>query len=493
MSSSFTERLLHKDEEPYLRPTTEGTVAILLSIFVAFFALGGDTSAEIATRVSWIVGVGLFISVLADWRVGLRNLIRVDLMALAALYFLTFFEFIASEQQEFSFTVSVFEAQHGLRASLVGFAAIALGRHFVRPGHGDLPFTKAPRISPRFLFFILCSSFFLANIYMWIAVDFNPRAWFDGLVGARFSQPWARGRLGNITSLLTELQLFGYIVPPLAGLIFSKFREYSITQLAITLLLLLTMLFIGFASGTRNIFGVQLAGLLGGFIIARQHLKLRTIISSALVIALVFVVASEHMLTFRGIGLGKYVQFGYHKEVGLSIFGKNVAEVSDDPFVSEDENEAYFVDLNLRNISKLTVLFPEQYPYLGFNLPWVALTLPVPRAFWPGKPEGLRVSIEEAIGVKGLTLSTTWVGEAYITWGIPGVIIFGCGLGMFFSYWNRLGSRTDSVYALLVYAVGIFAAVITMRSVMTMTTALLPPLALIVFARLLRERLHSDS
>ena len=79
-----------------------------------------------------------------------------------------------------------------------------------------------------------------------------------------------------------------------------------------------------------------------------------------------------------------------------------------------------FVDYNLYAICKLVEVFPHKKPYLGLEIPYQALIRPIPRAIWKGKPEGLSTSIEDALGVEGLTISASFVGEAYMSGGMRG-------------------------------------------------------------------------
>ena len=45
--------------------------------------------------------------------------------------------------------------------------------------------------------------------------------------------------------------------------------------------------------------------------------------------------------------------------------------------------------------------FPRTHPFLGFEIPYQALIRPIPRAIWPGKPEGLSMTIEDVMEVEG--------------------------------------------------------------------------------------------
>ena len=113
---------------------------------------------------------------------------------------------------------------------------------------------------------------------------------------------------------------------------------------------------------------------------------------------------------------------------------------------------------------------------LGMEIPYLAAVRPIPRAIWKGKPEGLSVSVEEDVfQLKGLTISSTFIGEGYMSGGLAGVTLYGLALGVLAGMWSRMASPRNGELGILIYASGFFAVVITMRSIMTLTTALLTP------------------
>ena len=71
---------------------------------------------------------------------------------------------------------------------------------------------------------------------------------------------------------------------------------------------------------------------------------------------------------------------------------------------------------------------------------------------------------------------------------------FGVGLasllfGILAAWWNRRFVPGTNLYQNLLYASGIFAALISMRSLFWLTTAILPTIALVVYANwFLRKR-----
>jgi len=102
---------------------------------------------------------------------------------------------------------------------------------------------------------------------------------------------------------------------------------------------------------------------------------------------------------------------------------------------------------------------------------------------WPGKPEGLSAGIEEALGVRGMTLSATIVGEAYMAGGLLAVLLFSLLFGAAASMWN--GVARDGNSSRLLYPSGLVCAALSMRSMLQMVPLMLPTLALWFFLRYL--------
>ncbi len=178
-----------------------------------------------------------------------------------------------------------------------------------------------------------------------------------------------------------------------------------------------------------------------------------TVICTAGVV--VALVASQLMLQFRNDGM------------------KNWLAAAPVPAETGAEREM-FVDYNLYAICRLIETFPKNVHYLGWEIPYAAIIRPIPRAIWPSKPEGLTSSIEDALGVENMTISATFVGEAYMSGGLFAVALAGLAFGALFGWWNYIASLRNSEMGILIYSSGFFAAVISMRSMLVFTTALLP-------------------
>jgi hypothetical protein len=198
-----------------------------------------------------------------------------------------------------------------------------------------------------------------------------------------------------------------------------------------------------------------------GYCFAANRRQVKEIVIIALCSAVAVVVSTKVMLDFRDVGLKDYIAEGYYKE----------------PAHTHQEGQALAVDNNLYAISRMVEYFPRHHAYTGMEIPYLALIHPIPRVLWPGKPQGMSISVEDIFGANGWTVATSVVGEEYIMHGIPAVFLMSVLFGACCAWWNLLASPKNSEFGILVYASGFFSAVITMRSMNWFSTALLPTLA----------------
>jgi hypothetical protein len=435
-----------------------GTFAALIGLAATALFLQGKEPSQVVASGAIGVGLSLALSFAADLRHGFQNLIRADVMALLAFYFLTLFEFLFP-QPDFDDMIIVASAYNGTLVVLVAFAGLLIGRHLLRPKRQPFGEALTREVPAAWLTLIFWSCMAVGYSHMLIAVNFNVIEMVDWMMAPRFAQPWARGRLGDWKALLIELGLLLYLLPPLAGIILARRHRYSRFQVALITLALLFSIFAGFASGTRNIFATYLVTFLIGYAFAAPpEYKKQFILLSAVSAVLMFA-STIIMLEFRNIGFRNYLE-GQRRP-------------------AEAVEQSLFVDYNLYAIGKLTEVFPKRQPYLGWEIPYQALIRPIPRAIWKNKPEGLSASIEDALGAEGLTIAASFAGEAFMSGGKFAVLIAGLFFGAVTGWWSFLSSPRNSELGILIYASGFFAAVISMRSLLVFTTALLPTVAAI--------------
>ncbi len=450
------------------QPTPASTFLLLSGLAASLLLMQGDSPSALAKSAALGIGLSLTLSMVGELFGNIRNLVRADVMALAALYFLTVFEFLFP-QHDFDELVGIDEARTALTLCHLAFAGIGLGRHFTPALSPRLKKTLKSEFPTSLLVTLFCLALVGGYFYQLAAVNFSVGDWFNYMMSPRFSQPWGRGRLGDWKALVGELGMIVNLVPPIGGIIFARRREYSRNVLILVSLGVGLTFFSGFAGGTRNVLATYLATFTVAYAFSLNKKNKRELFVVGGISAAVMLAATVVMLEFRNIGFLNYLD-GYRNE--------DYAE----------ERSTVFVDYNLYVIAKLTEVFPEKHPYLGMEIPYLAVIRPIPRAIWPGKPEGMSMGIEEALGAEGLTLASTFIGEAYISGGSFGVFATALVFGIILGWWNRLGSPDNSPFGHLVFASGFFAAVISMRSMLVFTTAILPTIAAIMLGTWLLRR-----
>jgi hypothetical protein len=445
----------------YPHPHVNGTVAALLGLALTALLSNGDLPSTVARGAAIGGLLSIVLSMAFDFQIsGLRNLIRADLMAILAFYFLTLFEFLFP-QPHFDTLISVQTTHYSLLMVELGFAGLFIGRHFLHPRKQPFQHTLTYEIPAAWTVVIFWACFFIGYFHMLIAVDFNVVVMCQWFLDPRFTQPWQRGKFGDWKALLVELGLFIYLIPPLAGIMIARRHRYGTLSLALVFCGLLFTFWYGFTSGTRNIFASYLVTFLIAYSFALPFAKQKELIILCATCGVVMVAATYIMLQFRNIGFRNYIEGNYEP-----------------PPPGE---KTMFVDYNLYAICRLVEVFPNQQHYLGWEIPYQALIRPIPRAMWPGKPEGLSSSIEDALGAgEGVTISASFVGEAYMSGGVGAVLVIALVFGALTGWWSHLASPKNSELGILIYASGFFATVISMRSIFVFTTALLPTVAALI-------------
>ena len=456
-------------ERPW--PRMDATLAALAGLIGTAFAMANDSSL-FSSHLAHTTAVGVLVTLLASFafeaRGGMKNLVRPDLVGILALYYLTLYEFLFP-QPYFDRNVGDVHAVYlALWAVIIGFIGLFIGRHLVPRGSQPFADVMTKPVPPLWLMTVLWVSFFAGFLHVLLGVNFDLPKILDAMLKARFEQPWGRSRLGDWKALINELQLLLYLVPPIFGLMLGKRERYSALSLLLAAMAFLWLLFFGFAAGTRTVFAAYLVTFLIAFTFSSPPQRRAQVIVVAAICGGMMVMATKVMLEMRTVGLRHW----WAGEV---------------PTMVTRQNSSVFVDDNLYAIAVLAQYFPDQNGghYLGFEIPYLALIRPIPRAIWPGKPVGMSVSIEQVFNVKGMTIAATFVGEAYISGGLFAVALEGMILGILATFWNRFSSPKNSELGLLVYSSGFFAVTITMRSCFALTTALLPCIAGILFGKFL--------
>jgi hypothetical protein len=462
------------------RPNGGATACWLVGLLLSCFMLSGETSTEVASHGALCVA-GTFVvatgfEILRNW----KALLRPDIVALLALYGLTFFEFLLPQPQV-NEMVNAKSMHTACTLAFLAFGSMAVGRHLAPRAPKFLEDLVQRPTPPRVLLTVFWLSFFLGTFYMLLAVDFNVLKMIDRMMGPRFTQPWGRGRYGDARALLNELGAMINLVPPVAGLILSsreKYRPY--TWIAVALVYAFC-LFMGLAGSTRNVLAAYIITFLIAYSLNLTRKRMLEFGVLCLCGAIGFYGASKIMLETRTVGLKGY------------LAARSEARALPQISFEASEAESFFVDLNLVNVAQLADVFPSKHEFLGLEVPYVALTHPIPRVLWPGKPEGLSLSMEDALGVGSeMTISSTYIGEAYMAGGAFAVIFTGLMFGVLTGWWARFAVGLSSGLGLLIYASGFLAIAISMRSLYVFSVAILPTIAALVLAMLLTRKAKGE-
>jgi hypothetical protein len=468
--SISTEESNGRRSQHAFKPNAAATGCWIIGLLATYLTLSADSPERLAAHAAIGVGLTLLVATGFELTQGVRSIFRPDIIAFVALYFLTFFEFLLPQPLVNQMTTTA-AMYHACWLALLAFGSIAVARHFAPPLPAFLvDVVRRPTAgSTLLLVFALC--LFIGVLYMLLAVNFNVFEMIDQMMGPRFTQPWSRGRFGDWKSLLNQLADIIDLVPPLGGLILARRQRYHWSAIILVVAGVLFCLFQAVASGTRNVLATYLITFLVAYALSVPRKRRLELAGLGVAAIIGFFLSSSIMLKTRTIGLKEYLS----NSAQTNLTAPSIA--------LPDDNNSFFVDLNLVNVSELTTVFPKAHNFLGFEVPYIAAVAPIPRALWPGKPIGLSVSLEDALGAGDeMTLSTTFIGEGYMAGGALGVVIAGCFFGIFTGWWSRLAPFIVSELGFLIYASGFVGIAISMRSLYVLTTAALPTLASILIA-----------
>jgi oligosaccharide repeat unit polymerase len=325
------------------------------------------------------------------------------------------------------------------------FAAIALFALAVQIG-GTLKPKPLPRIvrkivstnySPRSLMTMLIVCFLLGMFNFAFSSDFSPTAMINGLLQARFSAPWARGQLGGWNAFSDFLVNFGYVLPTFTVMLALAKQKWTHRSVLFGLLLSIIFLIFVVQGGGRRIPGVMLgAAALTAILYNRHRLKLRYIAVFGLV-SFCTILLMDVMITNRNEGFHDFSYQGLH---------------------------AIRVDDNFLRLGQVMQYVPDAHPYVGSKWLLFLLVRPVPRVIWPEKPVDAGFSLPKLLHEKDVTLSYSTIGECYVAFGWLGVAVGGLVFGVLARWWSQLLDDRVSITSVALYATGLMAIFLGIRS-----------------------------
>src|SRR5262249_20661820 len=133
-------------------------------------------------------------------------------------------------------------------------------------------------LQPANIFLLFVFAALVGYLHMLVAVNFDPFEIFRQISLPRFSQSWSRGRYGDAYALLYEWQMLIYLIPPIAGLIYARTKEYNIFQKVIVTIVFAFTFYYAFASGTRNVIAIYVMTFAGAYFLTKPGIKLRQVL-----------------------------------------------------------------------------------------------------------------------------------------------------------------------------------------------------------------------
>lgn len=258
------------------------------------------------------------------------------------------------------------------------------------------------------------------------AVDFDIPVMFSYIGMNRWEVPWARGQLGGWGSFIDQLPYFGYVLPSLTAVLLVR-RGFSVTTLLSVAMSVVMLVFLA-QGGGRRIIGVTCGAALIVWVQLQPKLNVRKVLTIGVaVIALLWLM--QFMLNIRTVGYAEFALRG------------------------QSEYDYLHVDDNFLRLAQVIEIVPAEHDYVyGQQLVFAAVR-PIPRVFWPNKPVDPGFDLPTEVGLRGVSLSTSIIGEWYLSFGWIGVLVGGWLHGRLSNAANALryaGSHNPIVFALTV-------------------------------------------
>ena len=228
------------------------------------------------------------------------------------------------------------------------------------------------------------------------SVDFDIPRMFSYLGEQRWAAPWGRDQLGGWEAFRDQAPYFGYVLPSLAALLIARSGLFTFRSLFAIACSMLMLVFLA-QGGGRRIIGVTVGAAL-----------------------MVYV----HMSTNRRVTNMVVVGFGALALAWTAQFMLNTRTAGFERFRDEGSRYDYLhIDDNFLRLAQIIDIVPRRRDYVYAQQVVFTLVRPIPRVIWPGKPVSPGFDLPAEVGLRGVSLSSSIVGEWYLSWGWYAVII----------------------------------------------------------------------
>lgn len=252
---------------------------------------------------------------------------------------------------------------------------------------------------------------------------------FRSLQENRWSAPWSRSEMGGWNAFVDHLAYFGYLLPTFAVMIMRRkgfFHAATLFAFAMTAVYLVFIMH----GGARRIVGVVLGAALIFWILDREHVRMWHLTVAAFITAVILWIM-QAMLVVRSAGLGT---------IGVENAGKIALYTMRGDQAIGGTPKGLAVDDNFYRLVQVHSLIPDVHPFVYWRQVYYVICRPIPRVLWEGKPIDGGFSLA-SYDAKGASLSSSIVGEMWMSWGYPAVL-FG---GWLFGRVSRMGEPLFNV------------------------------------------------
>lgn len=293
-------------------------------------------------------------------------------------------------------------------------------------------------------FALTAAAFFIGMLKFAVPSDFNVIEMFSYVGQGRWAGPWARGQLGGWDAFLDQLQYFGYLLPALTVIVASRAGWLHWQTLTSAVMSVIMAIFLA-QSGSRRVIGVVFGMAFILWVLSQQRLRVKHMVVTAIgVVALLAVL--QIMVEYRNVGLGEIVE---DRQQGLMM-----------------ERNYLHVDDNIYRLCQIIELIPERFPYVYHKYVFWVFVRPIPRVIWPNKPLDPGFDLPTAVGVEGVSFSSSVIGELYMSLGWIGVLLGGLFYGRLAGMANGLLTQSVTFSSLVIYSTMMMALFTGMRSML---------------------------
>ncbi|MEM7145831.1 MAG: O-antigen polymerase [Verrucomicrobiota bacterium] len=430
-----------------------GIAGAILGTILGFATIPEDTTPADSLRLSALLMSGCF--ALAPLRAALshpRNVLRTEnIIGLAPIYWLLLdlIQGVSSYEDASRPAISTTFLLVGTFTTMYWIGCLGsppkLPKTFVQSANIRFPTSV--------LFTILVILFTLGMLRYALPCGFNPILMIEALGMPRFATPWSGSRFGGVSAILDHLSYFGYLLPALTVMLA---RRIGWMKGAVWVGIVFSLIFLAFVAqgGGRRIIGVMLGAALCFWLLDQKTIKIRhLLVAAACGVLILFVM--QVMLVIRESGFSK---------IGADAIVAAIPGWGDDTVTTGSGTDSFIrVDDNFNRLAMITDIVPEEHPYVHHQFVFYTLVRPIPRFLWPGKPEDGGFDLATYLHADA-TLSSSIIGELYISFGWITVALGGWIFGRFATMPSQLLDSPQGTVAPMLYGWITMTLLVGMRS-----------------------------